>query len=51
MEKLTVFAMGSRFDRGVEILTPRSGVGVVSWILSRDPLYACRVLDMSHPDL
>ena len=51
MENLTVFAMGSTVDLGVELFTPRSGVGVISWNSSRDHLYTCTVLDMSHLDL
>ena len=47
MENATVFAMGSRFDLGVEIFTPRSGVGVISRNTSRNHLYTCEVLDMS----
>ena len=46
MENLTVVAVGSRFDVGVEIFTPRSGVGVISRSSSRDNLYTCRVLDI-----
>ena len=51
MENLTVFAMGSRFELGVEIFTTRSGVGVVSWNSSRDHFCTSKVLDKSHPDL